>query len=188
MNFNILILAGYSCAGKSTLAKDFSDLSGYGFVEHNKLVHEISESKGFDRARYWLSEVGMKIFIDDTLSEISKRIREFKNLSKNGVITDVAYGNQMINKLREDFPDSKLIVASIVANKELREARMMGRMGGVERESAVNEREFRDGFLIEAGLEEVLKHSDIVVANEGGQKDMLVNFCDKLKAVGIDVK
>ncbi|MEK7521415.1 MAG: hypothetical protein AAB599_01260 [Patescibacteria group bacterium] len=133
MDFPVLILAGYSGAGKTTIAREFSRRFGYGFIEHQKLVHDIAKSRGFARARHWLHETGINNFVNDSLLEMHSRINLLKETGIKGVITDVAYGENMIRSFKGWFPQSQVIVASVLVDKKIRESRVGGRMGGVER-------------------------------------------------------
>lgn len=171
---NIIVLAGFSGAGKTTIAKNLVDKTNFGFIEHQRLVHSIANTKGYSRARYWLKDVGTERFVNDSLEEIVKEIKVFSADSKTGVVADVAYGLSMLSILKHEFPEAKILVLEIKAGENIREERIGSRMGGVERPSALHEREFRDGFLKEVGLEEVLEVADFSIENRQGEIENVV--------------
>lgn len=163
--FPILILAGYSGVGKSTIAPVLCERYGFHYINHQKLLHSLAEAKGYKRSRYWLAEVGTQSFIENSLTEMVNVIKREKESAK-GFLIDAAYGDQMVEILKKSFPDGEVIVISVLASPETREQRIMGRMGA-ERESATVEMQFRDNFLVGAGLERLLKNPDFEVNNMG---------------------
>lgn len=180
-DFLIIAFAGFSGAGKSTLARFVANSLGLEFIEHQKLVHSIAISKGFERSRYWLAEVGVEEFIRESEDEMLVRIDAHK---ENGVVLDVVYNQEMLDKIRNKFPESKLLLISISTESGTRGERISGRMGGVSGKEGVKEREFRDGFLRDAGMESALKTTDIEVMNNGNlektQEELLLKLKDKI--------
>lgn len=163
--FPILILAGYSGVGKSTIGPTLCEKYGFHYINHQKLLHGLAEARGYKRSRYWLADVGVDSFAEESVNEMINVINNKKDNAK-GFLIDAAYGNKMFERLKKSFPDNEVIVISILASPETREQRIMGRMG-VERNMAVVEMQFRDNFLIEVGLEGVLTNPDFEVHNMG---------------------
>lgn len=164
--FKLIILAGFSCAGKSTLAREFSSKYNYEFVEHQALIHSIANKKGFDRARFWLKEVGLLSFIKESTSEMIKEIKNSRHKNTKDIITDVSYGVDMLDEIQNNIPDVQLILVSVAANKETRGKRILKRMGNPEKQIGEEELRFRDKFLKDCGLETVLRNCDIYVKND----------------------
>lgn len=159
----IVLLAGWSCTGKSTISNLVSKQLGFILMDQNEIYHDLSCSKGYERAREWLADVGREVFIRETVAETIRRMGiQGEN---TGFVIDATYGELMVEMLRDAFPGSKLFVIYVFSDPEIREGRMMGRLGGVEREIAKQELGFRDGFLSESGLERVISEADYVVDN-----------------------
>jgi len=186
--FNILILAGHSGAGKTSIARQMSKDYDLGFIEHQKLIHEMAISKGYLRTRHWLKEVGIKSFVDESKSEMYSRLESFRMSGLKGVVIDVAYGNDMVTEISSRFSDAKVIVISVCTNEAIRETRIMSRMGGVERTVAYDEREFRDGFLNDVGLREVIDNADFEIINNGDLRDTIGLLYKNLEERGIQLK
>lgn len=182
-NFPIVLLAGYSGAGKSTVAQKFADAYGFNFINHQRLVHDLATSKGFERARYWLASVGNKTFAEESAKEMVRLIKE--KGETRGIIIDVTYGTEMIEEIKNNFRDCKIYVVGFFADFETRKERIMGRMGA-EREAASVEMDFRDSFLREVGLETVITGKlDFSLTNSGKIEDTtktLFNELEKRKA------
>lgn len=181
--FPIIFLAGYSGAGKSTIGSNFCKKYGLDFIEHQKLVHDISISKGFERARHWLREVGVDQFSKESVEGMLKIVRGLEGTTR-GVLTDVAYGKEMIQAFKNTFPGKELIIGSVFANQRTRETRIGVRMGGVERDIAQQEREFRDEFLSKVGLQEILESADFVIENTGTIPEAVEELRAKLSERG----
>jgi len=165
-NKRIIFLAGYSAAGKSTLAQELYTNWDYSFVEHQPLVHEIAFKKGYQRARYWLSEVGVNQFAKESTQEMILRTKKFFHEDKEKIVFDVTYGREMLKLFQREFPNIYILVVSIIAEEDVRLKNIQKRMGTESYSKAQKELRFRDGFLREAGLNEVLKQSNIEVRNE----------------------
>ncbi|MDP2861062.1 MAG: hypothetical protein Q8N98_05135 [bacterium] len=103
-NPRIIFLAGYSAAGKSTLGKELHDNWGYNLVEHQPLVHGLASSRGYERARHWLAEVGISQFSDDSTKEMVARAKKIFNEGEAKVVYDVVYGAKMIKMFQREFP------------------------------------------------------------------------------------
>jgi cytidylate kinase len=187
MDFTIVILAGYAGAGKSTIARSLSGRSGLGFVDHQKVLHDIAASKGFDRSRYWLEEVGFEEFTRESTRKLIELTAQVKSGGGRGVILDAAYGTLMVKEFRDKFPDSKLLIGEVIAGQEIRAERIGHRMGGVNKESAASEMRFRDDFLDSVGLEQVLPLVDFRIENKvnGNLDEVVLDIETKLKGLGV---
>lgn len=177
----IVILAGFSAVGKSTISSNFSEKYGWSLIKHQELVHGIARSKGYERARYWLKDVGIDTFMSESVTEMIKRIREVEEAS--GVLIDASYGPSMVDGIKKAFPKARVATAAILAEPETKEVRMAGRMGA-EREVARTEKEFRDGFLKEAGVERVISEADITIYNKSEIGIAIEELSNKLQALG----
>lgn len=177
----IVILAGFSAVGKSTISSNFCEKYGWDLIKHQELVHGIATSKGYERARYWLKEVGIDTFMSESVAEMINRIRKTENT--RGVLIDASYGPSMIGSIRKTFPEDKVATVAILAESETRESRMIGRMGA-EREVARAEKEFRDRFLKDAGVEKVISESDITIYNRGEIGTAIEELSRGLRALG----
>lgn len=165
-NKRIVLLAGYSAAGKSTLGRELSDNWEYDFVEHQPLVHEIASNKGYERARYWLDEVGVNQFANESTREMVSRAKKIFEEGKEKIIFDVAYGREMLELFQREFPNIYILVVSVIAGEDTRVKNIQKRMGTESSSEAERELHFRDGFLRDVGLDEVLPQSDIEVINK----------------------
>lgn len=164
-NKQIVFLAGYSAAGKSTLAREMRDSWGYNLVEHQPLVHGLATSKGYERARHWLAEVGTNQFADESTNEMASRAKKILDNGEAKVVFDVAYGTNMLEIFRKEFPNIYILVVSIIAGEDTRAENIQKRMDTKSSEEARKELRFRDGFLHEVGLDGVLQQSDIEITN-----------------------
>lgn len=180
-HFFIALLAGFSCAGKSTIGASLCKLYGFDFVNQQTIVHELARSNGYQRGRYWLRDVGMERFITESIDENVRRIRALER--SNGVILDAVYGENILAALRGSFPKAKLAIVAVAANSQLREKRMMSRLGA-SRNEAAEELKFRDGFLSQAGLEGVMVQADIQVNNTGKLDDAIDQICQRFELFG----
>jgi dephospho-CoA kinase len=180
MHFTILILAGYAGAGKSTIGRALSDRVDFGFVDHQKVLHEMSTSYGYARSRHWLEDVGIETFTKESTKKLIENISKIKTEGKSGAILDAAYGNEMVKEIEECLPGCRLLVGEIRTDPNIRCERIGGRMGGVNKESATIEKDFRDAFLDKVGLEQVLSQADFVVENNiNNQIDSVVLGIEK---------
>ena len=165
-NKQIIFLAGYSAAGKSTLARELRDSHGYQFVEHQPLVHEIAQSKGYKRARHWLADVGVEQFAKESAKAmVVKTKREFDS-GETKIVFDVAYGLKMIELFRNEFPDIFRLVVFVMSDENTRTSNIQKRMGTESSSEAQKELSFRDDFLREVGVDEVIQQSGIRITNK----------------------
>lgn len=181
-NKQIVFLAGYSAAGKSTLAKEMRDNWDYTLVEHQPLVHGIASRKGFKRARHWLAEVGVEKFAEESANEMVSRTKNVLKEGKIRVVFDVAYGVKMLELFQSEFPDIYKLVVSVIADEDTRTLNIQKRMGTESTDEAQKELHFRDRFLREVGLDEVLQRSDIKVTNKDKQIGEVASELNKLIA------
>lgn len=178
--FFIILLSGFSCAGKSTIAISLCEEYGLDFINQQTVVHDLAKLNNFERVRYWLKEVGKENLIKESIKKNISIISEFKN--NKGFVFDVVYNEDIIVALSNSFPNAKLVVVSIFADVELRQKRMMGRLNASIQE-AIEELKFRDGFLIQAGLEKVINTAHITVSNTGELDNTMSQLNDKLKFI-----
>lgn len=165
-NKRIVFMAGYSAAGKSTLARALRDNYGYNLVEHQPLVHEIAQRKGYERARHWLADVGIQQFEEESTREMAARTRRLIDEGETKVVFDVTYGVKMFEFFRTEFPDIYRIIVAVLADGKTRTEYIQKRMGGVSKEDAEKELLFRDGFLQTVGIHKVLQKRDLEVTTK----------------------
>ena len=166
-NKQIVFLVGYSAAGKSTLAREMRDNWDYTLIEHQLLVHDIASRKGFRRARYWLAEVGVEKFAEESVNEMVEKTKKVLGDGETKIVFDVAYGVKMLELFREEFSDIFRLVVSVIADEDTRTVNIQRRMGTDSSDEAKKELYFRDSFLHEVGVNEVIQISDIDISNKG---------------------
>lgn len=162
-NKNIVILAGYSAAGKSTLGKELRDNWGYGFIEHQPLVHDLAVNRGYERARHWLAAEGLEQFTSNSTYEMVLKTREMISNGKDKIVFDVGYGRAMLDLFKKEFPEIFILIVSVISQEDIRLEHIQKRMKSVSVETARTELNFRDGFLRQAGLDELLEQRDFEV-------------------------
>lgn len=165
-NKQIIFLAGYSAAGKSTLARELRDNWEYHLIEHQPLVHGIALNKGYERARYWLADVGAAQFANESAKEMVVRTRKVLNEGETKIVFDVVYGLKMLKLFQNEFPDIFRLVISIIADEDTRKNNIKKRMGTESNSDATKELHFRDNFLHEVRVDEVIQQSDIKITNK----------------------
>ncbi|MFH1461289.1 MAG: AAA family ATPase [Patescibacteria group bacterium] len=171
--FLIVVLAGFSCSGKSIISKKLSDLYGFDLMEQHIIYKNIAFSKGYKRARHWLRDVGKEIFIKETTLET---IRQIKSLTKSkGVIIDAHYGPKMHSFLSSELPETKVITILLTSNKNIRVKRMTRRINKPVKE-AIEELNFRDDFLKTAGLKKIKGKADFIVVNNDSLETALAGI------------
>ncbi len=161
----IIFLAGYSAAGKSTLGRELRDNWGYSLIEHHPILHGIAVYKGHGRVRNWLAAAGASQFAAECTNEIVSRTHSAFDQGTAKVVHDAAYGMEMLDTFHKVFPDLCVLVVSLVTHENARLKNIQKRMGTESTSEAQKEMHFRDGFLREVGLEDVLKRSDIEIAS-----------------------
>lgn len=178
----ILILAGFSCAGKSTITSLLSTQYCFELVDQRNIYHKLAVSKGYRRTRHWLADVGNETFVSETTKETIRRIREIK--ITRGVIIDTTYGEMMVSMLKKAFPGESLIIISVIADRKTRINRMMRRLNS-SRTEAIKELKFRDDFLTEVGVEGIMSLAEIEISNTKNIQDTIEYLSDKLKAYNL---
>ena len=166
-NKQIIFLAGYSAAGKSTLAREMSVNHGYQLIEHQPFIHQLAVERGFKRARNWLEHVGIDRFAEDSSTAMVSRTADLVSQGGKKIVLDATYGLQMLNLFDIHFPDLYRIVVSVIASNQARLRNIQRRMGGISLHEAQTELDFRDDFLKRVGITDVLRNSHFSVKNEG---------------------
>lgn len=180
----VIVLAGYSCAGKSTISKGLVDHYGFNLMEQYVIYHNIAMKKGYKRTRYWLADIGNETFVKETTLETVRIINALDE--SKGVIIDASYGPVMDTILRSGLINAKVITIHVNAvNQDVRVKRMMGRLGGASEEEARTELTFRDSFLKDVGLENVIAKADFEILNRGNIEDVLEQLESNLDRFGI---
>lgn len=173
----IIVLAGFSCAGKSTIAKRLADLYNFDLMAQHIIYHDIAASKGYRRARHYLAAVGPKEFVKETTVETVRRVKALGR--SKGVIIDASYGPLSCQILQQEFSETQIITIAVSVNGNMRLGRMMERMG-TSRIKAEQELIFRDGFLKAVGLEQIMELADFSISNSEGIKLVVAEIAKKL--------
>lgn len=179
--FPILIFAGFSGAGKSTISRKVAEGLGLNFIEHQKMVHEIAVSKGYERARYWLADVGVGSFVRESEEEMVRRMKFLEE--SRGIVLDVAYSKNTIEKIKDTFPEAHVVTISVSVAAATRGERIQGRMAGTSIEEAQRERDFRDAFLKESGVDSAIEVADIKITNLGNLEQSVSEVLRKLESL-----
>ncbi len=182
-DMQIIIFAGFSAAGKSTLSEALSATTGMSLIKHQDMVHQMAKDRGFERTRHWISKIGVPQFVEESENELLNRINNMEGKTK-GVIFDVLYREEMVRKLKTRFPESKVLIISVLPEPEVRGERIRGRMGNATSEEASTEMKFRDNVLREAGLNELLlNNSDLIINNMGNLETSLSTILNKIESL-----
>jgi dephospho-CoA kinase len=177
----IIILAGYSGAGKSTLAREFSKSQGYSFIDHQQIIHDLANQHGSPRARDWLAQIGPERFVQESTQEI---LNSIKTKSENGnqrFILDAAYGETMTRAIKESFPEAGMLVVAVLAERDIRLARIKKRMGNPSDSIAETELIFRDTFLKQVGLDQVLNQKNIEIYSNNPPDKLSLELIEQIK-------
>jgi len=186
-NKSIVILAGYSAAGKSTLGKELRDNWGYGFIEHQPLVHDLAVNKGYERARHWLAAEGLEQLTTNSTSEMVLKTREMIGDGKDKIVFDVGYGLAMLDLFKKEFPEIFILIVSVVSQEDIRLEHIQKRMKSVSVETARSELNFRDGFLRQVGLDELLDQSDLeITVNDRPVREIAQELNNKIERLNDD--
>jgi len=159
----LIVLVGFSCTGKSTIAKKLADLYKLELIDQYNVYHSIAVSKGYKRSRDWLKDVGNTIFVEETVRETIKRFRSVDN--KMGAVIDASYGPLMHSVLYSELPYTRIITISVLTNRNLRLQRMMIRMSVSSRE-AMKELTFRDNFLKAVRIKAIMSKCNLEIFND----------------------
>lgn len=180
--FPVIILAGFSCSGKSTTSKKLVNRYRFDLMEQYVIYHNISSSKGYKRTRYWLADVGNENFVSEITVETVRRIQNLS--SSKGVVIDASYGSRMHAILSSTLPNAQIITIAITTNQEERVQRMKGRMGS-SLEGAEVELTFRDKFLSDVGLQDIIDKAEFKVENKGSIESVISEIYRILEKYGI---
>lgn len=178
----VIVLAGFSCAGKSTISKKLVNLYGFDLMEQYVIYNTIAMAKGYKRTRHWLAEVGNEVFVKETTIETVRRINTLAD--SKGIVVDASYGPVMDTILRSSVINAHIVVIAVSADQGIREKRMTGRMGGSDDEAKI-ELVFRDDFLKEVNLEDVMGKADFEVTNKTSIEEVLNQITSNLSTLGI---
>lgn len=159
---NILLFAGYSASGKSTLAEGINKILGYKLLDERAIIHDLAVKKGYSRSRHWLESEGLNCLVEAARSETIQNIRESQDCK--GVIIDGAYDREIPEVINSVFPEARLTIINIIAERDVRKNRMELRLGSLA-DQALFELEGIDCFKREAGVEEIMSRADITIDN-----------------------
>lgn len=178
----VIILAGFSCTGKSTISKRLVDLYGFNLMEQYVIYNSIAVAKGYRRTRHWLAEVGNEVFVEETTLETVRRINALEE--SKGIVIDASYGPLMDTILRSSLINTRIIVVTVITDQGICERRMAGRIEASD-EEAKAELAFRDVFLKEVNLGKIIEESDFEVINNGNIEEVLNQIANELAKLGI---
>lgn len=164
----VLILAGYSCAGKTTIATYLAQSHGFMLVHEKAIVQHLALAKGFARARFWLRAVGVDQFVREV---IQGTVTQMLAVSSNRpFVIDAGFGPSMVTTIRSALPSSHICVVAVDAPRNMRLVRMKGRLESPSPE-ADDELVFRDDVLADSGLDALMAVADFSVSNTGTASD-----------------
>ena len=178
----VIVLAGFSCTGKSTIAERLVDLYGFNLMEQYVIYNSIAVAKGYRRTRYWLAEVGNEVFVKEITLETVRRINALE--TSKGIVIDASYGPLMDTILRSSLINTRIIIVAVGTEQSVRERRLVGRMETSDEEAKV-ELAFRDGFLEEVNLKKIMEEADFEVVNKGNIEEVLDQIANELAKLGV---
>lgn len=178
---HIIVLAGYSCAGKSTLARTFCEIYEASQIHQQDVYREIAAERGFTSAREWLREVGTNTFIETTMDRVAHMIQTIE--AKPIVVLDEAYNESGLKHLTNIFGEDAITLVQVNASADARGSRIAERLGTPT--GASEELRFRDDFLKDAGLDVVLDRAQIHVLNEGFVRNTAYELGRQLEQLGL---
>lgn len=178
----VIILAGFSCAGKSTIAKKLVDRYEFDLMEQYVIYHDIANSKGYKRTRYWLADIGNEKFVNEVATETVRRIQSLPH--SKGIIIDASYGSKMHTIFASTLLGATIITLSLITNREERVQRMKGRMGSSFEEAEI-ELTFRDKFLNDVGLQEIIDKAEFKIENKENIESVILEVDQILGKYGI---
>ena len=112
-------------------------------------------------------------------------MRRIQNLhGSKGLVIDASYGPRMHTILNSTLPNAQIITIAITTNRGERIQRMKGRMGSSLEEAEV-ELAFRDKFLSDVGLQDVIDKTDFKIENKGSIESVILKIDQILEKHGI---
>jgi dephospho-CoA kinase len=168
-NPTIILLAGWSGAGKTVVADALAQRTGMIPIRVKDVYGRLARASGHERSRDWLQAVGWKVFLQESLDATLEMMQK---IGSRAYILDGVSGTEMIEAIGRFFPQANLVTVHIDTDQSIRQARIASRQGLAEIE-AIGERQFRDELLVEAGLRSVVEGADIMVNNEGSIEEVV---------------
>lgn len=175
---NILLFTGYSASGKSTLAERINVDLKYKFFGERNIIHNLAVERGYSRSRYWLQAEGITCMVNAVRSETLQLIRESQQ--SRGIIIDGAYDREIVPSINGAFPESRLVIISVIVGKNIREERMRHRLRGQEH-LVLYELKGIDYFKREAGIEEIMKEAEIIIDNSNTIEESTISLSRDLE-------
>lgn len=143
----VLCLTGFSCSGKTSVARYLADHYNYSVISVRNISHALAVENGFSRTREWLSNTS----IEQYLSECRKYILSIINNRQNFIIDDL-FDIQLWNGVV--LYDS--ILVSFNLDKSIRIKRIFQREKLKSMDDAENELMFLDTWKERFGILEVI--------------------------------
>lgn len=159
----IILLTGYSGAGKSVVSNQLATSLGLSYIDSRNVYHKLARELGFTSGREWLKTAGTSDFLENVIDETVRQMSD--QPEGTNFVLDAVAGNRMVEKIRSSFPQANMTIVSLQAPVEVREGRIARRQN-LDLQSAAHERKFRDGFLQESGVEATMQQANFVVENE----------------------
>lgn len=179
---DILLFAGLSASGKSTIASCISHDGPFELISERRILHTLALRRGFNRTREWLAREGIAAVLEAARTETVQLIKSIKE--EGGVVIDGSYDYKLPGSIKQAFPSTRLTLISITLDQDLREERMRLRLGKTF-EEAQRELALIDGFKLAAGIEEIIKQADISVDNSTTLEQSVKFLQDELATRGI---
>lgn len=188
----IIVLAGWSCSGKSTIAKKLANIYEFHLIELYDVYHELAIKKGYNRSREWLKEVGNDEFVTKTVFEIIDIIKLRRRYGSKGFIIDASLGEGMdfsldyfLRDVISAENDVNIVNIPIFSPYYLRLHRMEIRLNTLCTKDAIKELLFRDRFLRAVNLDYVIRKANFSVWNISTLEKVVEEIRQKLSAFKI---
>ena len=171
----IIFLAGFSGAGKTTLARLIAKKYGLTLIEARKINHQLKKP-GFKRTRDLIRTIGREKFLKRWETAVIEKMRE--EPTSKGFIVDGIANADIIERVKQVLPQATILVINVRADDSIRTDRIANRENLKDSE---REKELRNGFLRESGMEQVTKTADFTVVNEGPIEEAAARIIDFVK-------
>lgn len=159
-----VLFTGYCATGKSSIARAIGDQFSFPLLEERKIAAVIAKNVGFERTRDLIAWVGIERFKELAYLE-TVRLAKLEGETK-GLLIDGCYDPQVPDRIKEDFPCSRVLIVNVTADPETRFRRTVLRSPKVPAEEALRETKFIDRLKETAGLGEMAYRANKTLTND----------------------